>query len=140
MVTPVVITDPRSKNKATVTEFGQLIVAPVAYSTPYSVKMDANNTAYNLVSPVDNKSIVITGVILTANKNVGAGDATIVLYYATTSDTLTPVGEVVSLEMKKNTSLPLTGLNLIIPKGNFLLAKTDDNDVFISIGYYRVPT
>jgi hypothetical protein len=136
---PAVIQDAGSGNRATVTRFGQLVVAPVDYSTPVAKTLDVINTAYNFVGPVMGKNIVITDIILTANKNVGAGDATVVVYEADAPDTTTSDKDIINLEMIKQSNLVLTGLNMIVSEGKFVNAKTDDDDVFVTIMYYRVP-
>lgn len=139
MSAPIVITDPMTGKAAMVSKFGQLITSPIDYSTPFTAAMSSSNTPYLLVSPIGGKSIVITTLILTANKSVGANDATVSIYTTDTIDgALTSTPEV-QLEMIKKSSLPLTGLNLIIPEGKFLFAQTDDNTVYATIGYYRVP-
>ena len=139
MTAPVVICDPLTGSRASVTKFGQLIVAPVDYSIPVTVSMSLVDTPYLLVSPSDGKAIVITSAIITANRLVGVNDATISIYSSDTADGAIPASPEITLEMIKSTTLPLTGLNLLIPKGKFLLAQTDDNTVFLTIGYYRVP-
>lgn len=140
MVVKVVIQDPKTKNKAAVTEFGQLVVAPIDYSQPITAEMSSIDTPYLLISPVEEKGIVITTLILNANRNVGVNDATVVLYTADTKDAAVPASPEVKLQMIKSSSLPLTGLNLLIPKGKFVIAQTDDATVFVTLGFYRIPT
>lgn len=139
MVAHVVIVDPVTRMKARVTEFGQVVVAPVNYSTPVTVEMSSINTPYLLVSPKEGKSVVITAAILTANKSVGVNDATVTIYASDTADGAVTTDAIVSLEMIKNSTLPLTGLNFIVPPGKFILSTTNDATVFITAGYYTVP-
>ena len=139
MSSPTVIKDAATGNQATVTRFGQLVVAAVDYSTPVTKTLDVINTAYNFVEPSMNHSVVITDIILTANKNVGAGDATVTIYEAESIDTTTSIKDILNLEMIKQSNLPLTGLNMIVSEGSFVNAKTNDDDVFVTIMYYKVP-
>ena len=139
MSTPTVIKDASSGNTATVTKFGQLVVAAVDYSTPVAKTLDAINTAYNFVEPSMNKSIVITDIIFTANKNVGVNDATVVLYESDEIDSTISTKDIISLEMIKQSNLALTGLNMVVSEGRFVNAKTDDDDIFVTIMYYKVP-
>ncbi len=138
---PTVIKDGYTGNTATVTEFGQLVVAPVAYSSVVQAELAVINTAYNLLEPSQGQQIVITDIILTANRLVGANDATVDLYLADAPDALvfTPADAVLSLELEKNGKLALTGLNLITRAGTWINAKTNDNTVFVTIMFYRVP-
>jgi hypothetical protein len=139
MSAPTVIQDAKSGQRATVTKFGQLVVAPVDYSTPVAKTLDVINTAYNFIEPSYQQNIVITDIILTANKNVGATDATVTLYEADEIDTTTSTNDILNLEMIKQSNLVLTGLNMLVSEGKFVNAKTDDDDVFVTIMYYKVP-
>jgi len=139
MSAPLVIKDANSGNQATVTRFGQLVVSAVDYSTPVAKTLDVINTAYNFVEPSMGHSIVITDVIFTANKNVSVNDATVSLYEAESIDTTVSVKDILNLEMIKQSNLVLTSLNMIVSEGRFVNAKTDDDDVFVTIMYYKVP-
>lgn len=126
---------------ARVSEYGQLTVAPLAYTTIASQKLDVINTAYNFVAPRAGHKIVITDILLYANKNVGAGDATVVVYASSEGPASTTVTSTIfETEMLKQTSRDVVGLNLIVAdEGRWINAKTDDDDVFCQIGYYYVP-
>jgi hypothetical protein len=136
---PTVIQDAGSGNRATVTRFGQLVVAPVDYSVPVAQTLDLVNTAYNFVEPSQGQNIVITDIILTANKNVGVNDATVTLYEASDVNVTVSDKDILNLEMIKQSNIVMTGLNMIVSEGKFVNAKTDDNDIFVTIMYYRVP-
>jgi hypothetical protein len=123
--------------KACVTSRGELVVGRSDYSLAYNVTADVINTGYNLVEPKAGKRFVITDIFLYANKNVGAGDATVVLYEADADNTATVSKTLFTSEMLKQTRADLTGLNLIVTAGKWVNVKTDDDDIFCTImGYY----
>lgn len=139
MSVDVRIVDNNSGNVATVTPFGQLVTTPVAYSTTAFQDMDVINTAYNLVTPVSGKAIVITGVVANANRNVGNDGANVEIYTADSPTSLTPITTIFFDEIAKNTTLALLPLNIIIETGGvWLNAKTDDDDVNLTLLYYYV--
>lgn len=123
---------------AKVTTRGQLITSPLDFSIASSVKLEEDDTAYNLVAPVEGQQIVITDILLYANKNVGVGDATVDVYEAVADDTTDVLTVIVQTEMLKQTNRDFTGLNLITSEGSFINAKTDDDDVFVTIMCYYV--
>ena len=139
MAAPVYIVDPKTGNKATVSEFGQLTVSPVDYSTSVQASMIDVNTVYNLVEPVDGKLIIITDLILTANKSVGTNDATVSLYTTNVKDSLIEKDKIIEIEMASRSNMVLTGLNLKVDAGLYINSKTNDNTVFVTLMYYRVP-
>jgi hypothetical protein len=123
----------------TVTKRGQLVTSPLAFSTAYNATAGVTNTGYNLVTPVTAKQFIITSIHLYANKNVGAGDATVVLYEASDATTATADKTIFTVEMVKQTSRDLTGLNLEVSEGKWVNVKTDDDDVFATLLGYYVP-
>lgn len=140
MAGPVAIVDSKDGQAARVTRFGQLVVAPLAYSTPIAQELDVINTAFNFLSPESGKKIVITDIIVSADKSVSVTDpAEIEIYEAGAVDTITIDQGIVSPRLLRGRSLPLTGLNLLVPEGKWVNAKTNDNNVLVTIMFYRVP-
>lgn len=124
---------------ARVTEFGQLVTSPVSYSTPVNNKLDVIDTAFSFISPSAGQQIVITGLVVNSNRNVGVNDATIDIYGADSPTSTTILTSILQFQGVKQTTSNLIGLNLLISQGEWVNAKTDDNDIFITIMYYRVP-
>jgi len=126
-----------SSRKAHVSSSGELIVNKVDYSSAYSLTADVINTGYNFVPPQFNKRFVVTDILLYANKNVGVNDATVVLYEADSATSTTSTKTILNIEMQKNSSRDITGLNLIISEGKWVNIKTDDDDIFATLmGFY----
>ena len=131
------IEDPITGSLARVTERGQLVTASLSYSDTYNVQVTLTNTAYNFIAPKQKKRFVITDILLYANRDVAVTDATVVIYEATSPSTTTVSKTILSIEMPKNTSRDIIGLNLITNEGVWLNIKTDDNTIFANMmGYY----
>lgn len=140
MSTKVGIKDSKTGQSVRVTRFGQLVVSPLDFSTPVKQDLDTINTAFNFIVPEDSKSIVITDILVSANKDVSNVDpAEIEIYEADAADSLTLAPGIISPRLSRAANLALTGLNLLIPEGKWVNAKTNDNDVLITIMFYRVP-
>lgn len=138
---PTILKDPYTGNAATITEYGQLVTGKVDYSSVVQETLSLVDTAFNLLGPSQGQRIVITDIILTADRLVGVNDATVDLYLADAPDALvfTPADAVLSLELEKNGKLVLNGLNLITRSGAWINAKTNDASIFVTLMYYRVP-
>ena len=139
MATPIVIKDNNSGFQAKVTKFGQLVVSPLQYSTRVADEIDVINTAFNFIGPKQDQSVVITDIILSADRNVGVNGADVVIYEATSAATLTEDQIILDVDMVKQTQLTVNGLNLIVPEGKFINVKSDDANIKITIMFYRVP-
>ena len=139
MAVPSHIVDPHNGLAARVTEFGQLVVSPIAYSIPVAGTLAVDDVPVNFIEPVANHQIVITDVILTSELTIGVGGASVQVYGADSPSTGTSSQDILNIQMLKSTSRDLIGLNFIVTGGLWVNAVTDDNSIQVTVGYYRVP-
>lgn len=123
---------------AKVTVQKQLVVGPLAFSTPNSSLLGVAATPVELVPPKPMKFIVLTDLILTANRLIGVNDATVTLYESDVSGAAQGAGDrtVFTVEMIKSSNIVLTGLNWKVNTGKYLNAVTDDDDIFVNLACY----
>lgn len=121
---------------ASVDERGQLITGPLMFSNFYNATAGTAGTAVEVVPPKPNKDFIITALVLYANKNVGATDATVEIFEASSSG-LNSGTNIFKQEMVKQTSLIIPSLNILVTEGKWIRIVTDDDDVFCNLsGYY----
>lgn len=121
-----------------VTPSGELVVAQLRYDETEFNELDLVNTAYNFYLPKAGKQFVVTGIVAYGDKQVNtSSNATVVIYEATNTDVITVSKVLMQFEIGQNQGLPLTGLHILVKPGFYVNAKTDDDDVHITImGYY----
>jgi hypothetical protein len=126
------------RNQAKITNYGQLVTAPISFSEPYAVTVNATNTAFVMARPFSDKRFVVTDILLDADKNVSANTAgTVQLYEAAAAGDTAVYKNVLTVEMLKNTNRVITGLNLIVDEGYWLNIKTTDATIYATVlGYY----
>ena len=130
----------KNDNKAKVTRFGQLVVAPLAYSDPILIELDTTNTAFNFIEPRAGESIVITDIIASANKSVSnTTPANVQIYQSDEVDSLVIVNGIVAPQLVGSANVDYIGLNMLVPEGRWVNATTDDATVLVTIMFYRVP-
>ena len=140
MAVPLVIKDPKSGNTARVTRFGQLVTTPLAYSVPVTQDMDVIDTAFNFAAPREGQSIVITGMFLSANNSVSnTTPAEVEIYTSDAADSTTVIRSILQPRLVRSSNVSLTGLNLLIGPGVWVNGKTNDNDILLTVMFYRVP-
>ena len=138
MVAPVTMIDPNTEVAAKVTGNGQLVVAPLDFSEPEALSLTATATAFNFISPVQDKKIVITDIIASADNSVSnTTPADIEVYEAEGPETVTVFKSIIRPQLTRSQSMVLTGLNMVVPAGLWVNAKTDDNNVLVTIMFYR---
>jgi len=129
-----------TRNRVAVTERGQMIVAPIDFSSSSFNAMTVNNQAYNFAKPASGKQYVITDIIVSADKSVGTSGSEIEIYEAQAIDSTTPETCLFQFTITKNTTQAITGLNVITNAGTWINAKMDDNNVNLTLLGYLVDT
>lgn len=131
------IRDGKNDRAVDVTPNGEMIVSAIKPNVSAHHKMDTINTAYNFAPIATGQRMILQSILVYANKNVGVNDATITIYTADAIDSITPITTILDFEVPEKQSRDIIGLNLDLGTGVFLNAKTDDNDVFLTmLGYY----
>jgi len=124
--------------KAKVTKSGELVIAPLSYDETKFNELAETNTAYNFYLPVSEKQFVITSMLAYGDKQVSSNtNATVEVYEASDSDATTVDKCLVKFEIGQNQAIPFTPLRVLVNPGKWINAKTDDDDVHMTImGYY----
>ena len=138
MPTPANIVDGGgTKSAARVSKNGQLIVAVHAYDETESRELAVDDTAYNFYGPRVGFKFIITGMLAFADKQVGVANATVVVYEATSPTDLVVARVLLPLEIPSQSHVPVPPLNIAVNPGVYINAKTDDDDVHMTImGYF----
>lgn len=142
MPAPMHITGDHSGGLVTaiVTKIGQLVTTPYAYDETVFFELDLVNTAYNYYAPKNGFQFVVTGVVAFADKEVSnASDTNIIIYEAADSTTTTVDKTLLQFGLAQNSTISITPLNVLVNKGKFVNAKTDDDDVHMTIMGYYIP-
>lgn len=123
---------------AKVSSAGALAVSPTDFNLAEFNELAVDDTAYNFYQPRPGKQFVVTHIFAYGDKQVAGGtNATVEVYEATTSDTITVSKTILKFEIGQNEFHPFSNINLLVNSGVFINAKTDDDDVHMNIlGYY----
>lgn len=133
------LTDPKTNHAATVTKFGQLVVAPLDYSTPVFDEIDIVDTAFNFIAPASGQSIVITDILLNGTRSLPVNGAIIDVYETSSAVSTTVDVEILRTDLSKQQIRDVTGQNLLVPEGKWVNVKSDGATAFVTIMFYRVP-
>mgnify|MGYP003657808807 CR=1 FL=1 len=126
---------------AKVTNKGQLIVAPYDYDEVVFFELATANAAYSFYPPKGNYNFIITGIVGYADKQVGTTTgATVIVYEAVAPETAVVDKTLFQIEMASVSNIVLLPLNIKVNEGRFVNAKTDDDDIHMSIMGYYIPS
>jgi hypothetical protein len=139
MSVKVVIEGADDGRTVNVTEFGQLVVAPIDYSVPVFQEIDATGTAFSFIPPKPSQAIVITDIILSTDRTSPTAGSRVEVYEADSADSITATECILVEDLARQARATLVGLNLFVPEGRWVNIKTDGQPVLATIGYYYVP-
>ena len=126
--------------EARVTATGQLVVAPFAYDLTEFNELGTADAAVNFYKPKASRQFVITGVIAAGNLSIAANAlATVIVYEASTSSTTSVDKTLIQFGITRLDTFALSPLNILAAEGKFINAKTDDDDVFLTVMGYYIP-
>ena len=129
-----------NKNSASITSRGALVVAPYAYDIVQFNELGDDGVGVNFYKPRVNKRFVITGLVAAGNLQIVANAlATVVIYEASDNVTATADKILIQFGITRLQTLSILPLNILVSEGKFINAKTDDDDVFLTIMGYYVP-
>ena len=99
---------------AEINQNGALITLPQGESRLHSVNLDVDDQVYNLLKPVPGYQAVITSLLFIGNREIGASDATVELYEATSASSATISATLINMEIAKNSAINMVPLNINI--------------------------
>ena len=141
MSTPTHIIDGLgTKNRVKVTKLGQLVTGVIEYDETTFLELAEPDTAYNFYTPKAGQQFVITGIFAVADKQVsGNASATVIIYEATGEAETTISKVLLQTAMVQDQIQLFTPLNILVREGRFINAKTDDDDIHMTITGYYIP-
>ena len=123
---------------ARVTKSGELVVASLAYEETKFVELAEDNVGYNFFVPQFKKQFVITGFLAVGDQQItGNANANVIIYEAADRDTATVDKILIQFVVKQDQDIAMPGIRILVSAGKFVNAKTDDDDVHMTImGFY----
>ena len=112
---------------------GALTTNQPTASMPFGATLSVVDTAYNFFRPVRGQSYEVTSIIIGSDKDIGPDGAIVVIYEATSAASLVATKTLLSMQILRNTVVPLTGLHWAVTEGWFINVKTNDATVYVTI-------
>ena len=123
----------------TITEYGQLVVGPIAYSKSSVVVINATGTGFMAIPPVAGHKIVLTSAFVRADKNVSSTiESDILVYESKTNTGTTSYSDILNIGLIKQQFVNIP-MSYISSEGTWILCSASDATVDISLFYYYVP-
>ncbi len=127
---PITIVGPDGKT-ANIVEGGSVSFAPLPDEIIFN-ELGVDNQVYNYYQPLAGSRFILTGVVATADKDVGA-DATVIIYEATSPEESTVAKTLFQFVLLKNQQLVIPNFQIKVTPDVWINAKTDDDDDHMSV-------
>lgn len=143
MTLPVVLqgecTDGALRN-ARITRSGAVVVAPFAYDETEFNLLGTDDVGVTFYKPKVGERFVITGMLAAGNLSISANAlAVVIVYESANEDSATSTKIRLEFGITRLQVEHISPLNILVNEGVFLNAKTDDDDVFLTIMGYYIP-
>ena len=139
-MTDVTLYDDKSQTAAQISANGELVVAPISYSTAYYQSVDVALTPFLLVPAQASKKFIINSILLASSKTFGTATTaeTVTIYEASPADLDTNLKTIVQIDLLKNDRMIATALNIASSTAVSLVATATDTNVDVTLGGYYV--
>lgn len=131
------IKDGQGKNKSAKVSDNNEILTTNQFSQATKITLVSDNTPINLVKPRAGEKLIITGLIVNTNRDIGVNGALIEIYEASSELASTVDKAILSFDLIKNQTAITSPLLIETTAGKFINAKADDSQVNVTIlGYF----
>jgi len=117
---------------ARVSNTGELVVHP-PFSQATRVILTVDNTPLNFVKARALEKLIITGIIVNTNRDIGVNGALVEIYEASSVASSTVDKGILSFDLVKNQTVVTAPLFIETTQGKFINAKASDSEVNITL-------
>lgn len=129
----------KKRYEVEVTKHGQLVTSDLSFARFYNGATASNDVPVNVVEPRSGYCFIITTIILSGDRSIGANGAVSTLYESDVGPVDTVQERVViTEEIAKQTRMTATGLNIEVSAGKWLNLVSDDVIVRANVSGYFV--
>ena len=121
-----------------VSKAGELFTR-LQFSSAEKISLLVDDTPVNIVKPRSGQKMIITGLIVNTNRDIGVNGAEIKIYEAVDAATATALKEIMTFDLVKNQTVVTAPLLIETGEGSFINAVADDSNVNVTLLCYFVP-
>ncbi len=109
------------------------------FQSAEKITLVSDNVVVNILKPRPNNQIIITGLIVNTNRDVGVNGAIIEIYEASSASSSTIQKSILSFDLTKNETVVTSPVLIQTTEGVFINAKASDSEVNITVLSYFAP-
>jgi len=106
------------------------------FSSAEKITLVANDTAITIVNPRSGERMVITGLIVNTNRDIGVNGAVIQIYESDEEDSSVVFKAILSFDIPKSTTIVTSPVLIETTQGKFINAISDDVNVNVTLLCY----
>jgi len=122
-------------NLAQVSRGGAVMVSQ-NFSTAEKITLIADDTALTIITPRAGERMIITGLIVNTDRNIGVNGAAVQIYESDGEDSSVASTAILSFDIPKSTTVVTSPLLIETTQGKFINAISDDSSVNVTLLCY----
>jgi len=127
-----------SKRTADVSKNSELFVTQ-RFSSAEKITLVSDNVAITIVKPRSGERMIITGLIINTNRDVGVNGAVVEIYESAAENSTVVSKAILSFDVPKSSSVVTSPILIETSAGVYVNAKADDSEVNVTLLCYFVP-
>ncbi len=127
-----------SNNTVEVSNKGELFTR-LQFSSAEKISLIADNVVVNIVKPRSGQKMIITGLIVNTDRDIGVNGANVQIYEAVSATTSTSAKDILTFDLIKNSTVVTAPILIETVAGRYINAVADDSIVNVTLLCYFVP-
>lgn len=122
---------------ARVNSLGQVVVGPLASSTPFFNELDTDDVPVGFIQARAGEQFIVTSIIVNSSRDTSVNGALVEIYESDEFGSANVTKSLLKVDVPRLTAIPFNPSNFEVSPGAFVNAVSDSTSVFITIsGYY----
>lgn len=106
------------------------------FSSAEKITLTSDNVAVTIVKPRSGERMIITGLILNTNRDIGVNGAVVQIYESAAENSSVVQKAILSFDIPKSSTVVTSPVLIATEEGSFINAVADDSDVNVTLLCY----
>ena len=106
------------------------------FSSAEKITLVSDDVALTIVKPRSGERMIITGLIINTDRNIGVNGAVVQIYESSSADSSVVSKAILSFDIPKSTTVVTSPLLIQTTNGKYINAISDDANVNVTLLYY----
>lgn len=126
-------------NVVRVNQEGELVTGDLEPSVAVSAELDQEDVAFNFFEARADARVRLTGIIINGSNMISINGAKVSIFRADSPTSTTPLANAFQVVVARQSTVPLTGLSIDLPRGVYVNVTTNSQPVNVTLIATLIP-